>query len=242
MASNCLGAIPPSGEQLERNEPSVTTIPCTGNKVNAIRSAELASRHSHGEAHNTIALPAQGEWSAAGGGPQMIGEGRPGSSSDVNQGTTTGDERASRGQSVRRSAEASNDRGAKGRRKAVLGAGWRPSRKGRHRAARLSVLARWQTAWLKPACQQWAAHDWVSRSAKTVRLACSLQKSGNHRLSQPNDDCRPESRMRENRPSGLGGRRSASRSSYPHYRASLRDNAWPIRSLVKLRCAPAPWV
>jgi hypothetical protein len=44
-----------------------------------------------------------------------------GSSNDVNQGTTVeGNQRVRRGQSVRSSEEASNDRGAKGRRKVVL--------------------------------------------------------------------------------------------------------------------------
>ena len=114
IESNRVGAITPGGEQLEMNEQSVTTIPCRGNKVNSIRSVGLASRHSYGEAHNEIALPAQREWNAAGGGPQMIGDGMFGSSSDVNQGTTVGGKRADRGQSPRSSKEAGNDRGAKG--------------------------------------------------------------------------------------------------------------------------------
>ena len=47
-----------------------------------------------------------------------------GSSGDVNQGTTVGgDERACRGQSVRSSEEAGNDRGAKGRRNVVVAGG-----------------------------------------------------------------------------------------------------------------------
>jgi hypothetical protein len=59
---------------------------------------------------------------AAGGEPQMVGDGMVGSSGDVNQRTTVGgDERASRGQSVRSSEEAGNDRGKMGRRKVVLG-------------------------------------------------------------------------------------------------------------------------
>ena len=117
IESNRAGAIPPGGEQLEMNEQSITTIPCTGNKVNSIRSVGLASQHSPGEAHNEIALPAQREWNAAGGGPQMIGDGMFGSSSDVNQGTTVGGKRADRGQSPRSSKEAGNDRGAKEGRK-----------------------------------------------------------------------------------------------------------------------------
>jgi len=139
IESNCAGAITPGGEQLEMNEQSVTTIPGRGNKVNSIRSAELASQHSPGEAHNKIRLPAQREWNAAGGGPQMIGDGMFGSSGDVNQGTTVGGERAGRGQSPRSSEEASNDRGAKGGRDVVLGRVGHPSRKGPCSAARLSA-------------------------------------------------------------------------------------------------------
>ena len=57
---------------------------------------------------------------AAGGEPQMVGDRMVGSLSDVNQGTTVdGKERVHRGQSVRSSEEAGNDRGAKGRRKVV---------------------------------------------------------------------------------------------------------------------------
>src|SRR5271169_5199728 len=121
IESNCAGAITPGGEQLEMNEQSVTPSPSMGDKVNSIRSAGLASRHEPGEAHNEIRLPAQREWNATGGGPQMFGDGMFGSSSDVNQGTTTGGERAGRGQSPRSSEEASNDRGAKGGKDVVLG-------------------------------------------------------------------------------------------------------------------------
>ena len=123
------------------NEQSVTTIPGTGNKVNLIRSAGLASRHSHGEALNEIALPALREWIAAGGGPQMIGDGMFGSSSDLNQGTTAGGKRANRGHSARSSEEASNDRGAKGGRDVVSG---HPTHKGPCSAARLSARTRGQ--------------------------------------------------------------------------------------------------
>src|SRR6266496_2049525 len=124
------------------NEQSVTTIPGIGNKVNSIRSAGLASRHSPGEARNKIRLPAQREWIATGGGPQMIGDGMLGSSSDVNQGTTVGGERIDRGQSPRSSKEASNDRGAKEGRDVVLGRSGIPSHKGPCSAARL--IARMQ--------------------------------------------------------------------------------------------------
>ena len=109
-------------------------------------------------------------------------------------------------QSVRSSEETSNDRGAKGRRKAVLGAELRPSREDRHSAVRLCVSVRRKTAWPKCLCWQWAARNWVSGSARIARLACSLRASRNIDLSQPIDGCRLESRMREIRLSGLGGR------------------------------------
>ena len=140
-----------------------------------------------------------------------------GSSGDVNQGTTAGDDdRACRGQSIRGSEEASNDRGAKGCRKAVSGGERRPSHEGRRSAARLSASVRWRTAWPRSFCWQWAARNWVSGSARTTRLACSLRTSRNTSLSQPIGSCRLESRMRVIRLSGLGGRGSAYRSSYPH--------------------------
>ena len=147
----------------------------------------------------------------------MVGDRMVGSSGDVNQGTTTGDDqRAGRGQSVRSSEEAGNDRGAKGRRKAVpRGERW-PSHKGRRSAARLSASVRWKTAWLSLAQWQWAARDWASRVERLGRLACSLRTSRNMSLSQPIGGCRLESRMREIRLSGLGGRGSAMRSSYLH--------------------------
>ena len=69
-----------------------------------------------------------------------------GSSGDVNQGTTAGgDERAGRGQSVRSSWEAGNDRGAKGRRKVVSGPSSDLSHEGSDSAARLCVRTRRKT-------------------------------------------------------------------------------------------------
>ena len=140
-----------------------------------------------------------------------------GSSGDVSQGTTVGDEqRACRGQNVRSSEEVGNDRGAKGRRKVVLGAELRPSREGRRSAGRLSASVWWRTTWPRLVCWQWAARNWVSGSVGTARLVCSLRTSRNKCLSQPIGGCRLESRMREICLSGLGGRGSALRSSYPH--------------------------
>ena len=123
------------------------------------------------------------------------------------------------------SVEASNDRGAKGGRKAVLAVELRPAHKGRHSAARLGVSGRWKTAWSRWACWQWAARDWVSESVRIARLVCSLRTSRNIDLSQPIGGCRPESRMREIRPSGLGGRGSVMRSSYPHVRLRRRQRS-----------------
>jgi hypothetical protein len=215
--SSCIGAIPPGGEQLEVNHPSVTASARRGgqSELDSVGgSGELASA---GRSPNKIERPALREWNASGREPPMVGDRMVGSSGDVNQGTTAGDdERACRGQSVRSSAEASNDRGAKGRRKAVLGAELRPSHEGRHSAVRLCVSARRKTAWPRLVCRQWAARHRVSGSARTARLACFLRTSRNTRLSQPIDGCRLESRMREIRLSGLGGRGSALRSSYPH--------------------------
>ena len=166
---------------------------------------------------NKIVRPALREWNASGREPWMVGDRMVGSSGDVNQGTTAGDdERACRGQSVRSSEEASNDRGAKGRRKAVLGDEPRPSREGRRSAARLFASAWRRTAWPTFLCWQWAAHKWVSGSVGIARLKCSIRTSWSIDLSQPIGSCRLESRMREIRPSGLGGRGSALRSSYPH--------------------------
>ena len=89
---------------------------------------------------NKIERPALREWNASGRAPQMVGDGMVGSSGDVNQGTTVGgEERACRGQSVRSSWEAGNDRGARGRRKVVVGPGRGYSHGGSDSAARLSV-------------------------------------------------------------------------------------------------------
>ena len=215
--SNCIGAITPGGEQLEVNHQSVTGTVRRGgqSELDSVGgSGELASAR---RSPNEIVRPALREWNASGREPQMVGDRMVGSSGDVNQGTTVGDDkRACRGQSVRSSDEASNDRGAKGRRKAVPGVELRPSREGRRSAARLCASVWRKTAWPRIVCWQWAARNWVSGSARTARLASSLRTSRNSRLSQPIDGCRLESRMREIRLSGLGGRGSALRSSYPH--------------------------
>jgi hypothetical protein len=160
--SNCIGAIPPGGEQLEVNEQSVTKSP-PGDTVNSIRSAVLASLLGKRRSPNKIVRPALREWNASGRGPQMVGDGMFGRSGDVNQGTTAGGEqRAGRGQSVRSSAEASNDRGAKGRRDVVVAAGRLPSRKGRGSAERLFAAVRGNLAGESGVGCQWAARKRVS--------------------------------------------------------------------------------
>ena len=110
---NCIGAIPPGGKQLKVNEQSVTTSG-SPDTVNSIRSAVLASLRAKRRSPNKIVRPALREWIASGREPPRGGDRMIGSLSDVNQGTTTSGERAGRGQSPRSSAEAGNDRGAKG--------------------------------------------------------------------------------------------------------------------------------
>ena len=118
--SNCTGAIPPGGKQLKVNDQSVTP------GLQAEVHSELDSVGGFGEpasdrrSPNKIVLPALRKWNASGRKPQMVGDRMVGSLSDVNQGTTVdGSQRVRRGQSVRSSEEAGNDRGAKGRRKVV---------------------------------------------------------------------------------------------------------------------------
>ena len=156
--SNCAGAIPPGGKQLELNEQSVTRLD-TQRQVNSIRSAVLASLQAQRRSPNEIVRPALREWIASGREPQMVGDGMFGSSSDVNQGTTAGGERASRGQSPR---------------------------SGMSGAASL--------------------RGWCD-SSKTLS-----------RVPEPvHQDHELESRMRENRLSGLGGGRRPKAVLYPHH-------------------------
>ena len=143
---NCIGAIPPGGEQREANGQSVTPSVRWGGQreLDSVGgSGESASATTKPERHS--AASAEGV-DAAGGEPQMVGDGMAGSSGDVNQGTTVGGaQRACRGQSVRSSWEASNDRGAKGRRNVVLGPSARFSHQGSDSAARLSIRTRRNT-------------------------------------------------------------------------------------------------
>ena len=112
-----------------------------------------------------------------------------GSSGDVNQGTTVGgDERACRGQSVRSSWEAGNDRGAKGRRKVVAGPGRGFSHEGSDSAARLSVRMHRRTGLkLRLGTCQWTALEGVSGWATTARLVRCLRAPRVECLSQSNE-------------------------------------------------------
>ena len=112
--SNCIGAISPGGEQLEVNHQSVTTSVRRGGprELDSVGgSGELASVR---RSPNEIVRSALREWNASDREPSMVGDRMVGRSGDVNQGTTAGGGNGTgRGQSLRSSAEASNDRGAK---------------------------------------------------------------------------------------------------------------------------------
>jgi hypothetical protein len=109
-----------------------------------------------------------------------------GSSGDVNQGTTVGgDKRACRGQSVRSSWEAGNDRGAKGRRNVVVAAGMDPTHKGRRSAARLCASVRRRVVWGPTAGDQWAAWEQVSGAERLARLVRCFRTPCDECLSQP---------------------------------------------------------
>ena len=160
---NCIGAIPPGGEHREENDQAVTPWRSNCHNVNSIRSAVLASLLAKWRSPNEIVLLALREWMASSRKPQMVGDSMVGSQRDVNQGTTVGgDERACRGQSVRSSMEAGNDRGAKGRRKVVGAARLPPSHKGRCSAVRLSASVRGRLAGEQVVGDQWAALEGVS--------------------------------------------------------------------------------
>ena len=139
--------------------------------------------------------------------PQMFGDGMVGSSSDMNQGTTAGGQRTGRGQSPRSSEEAGNDRGAKGGRDVVLKATEYASHKGLGSAARLfRPDAPPIGAWILVDSQQWTACFQVS-GAKACAAGATPPEPGVECQRQSISSHEPESRMRENRPSGLGGGR-----------------------------------
>ena len=201
MESNCAGATPPGGEQLEMNDQSVTP-------VNSIRSAVLASLLSKGEARAIACVQRAKSESRRDENRRRVGDGMTGSSGDVNQGTTAGGPRAGRGQSPRRSEEAGNDRGAKGGRDAVWDVSEDPSPKGPGSAARLCARMRresgpgesWRTDRGPPAQQVSGAQAGAAGATPpTPGVECLSQSIG--------DDHELESWMRENRPSSLGGGR-----------------------------------
>ena len=216
------------------NEQSVTTIPRIGNKVNSIRSAGLASRHSPGEAHNKIALPAQREWNAAGGGPQMIGDGMHGSSRDVNQGTTAGGQRTGRGQSPHSSDEASNDRGAKEGRDVVFGSVVDPSRKGLCSAVRLSAQMQGQNL-LGYRCYPNSEPPGIQVSGAQAYAAGATLLRALSRVPEP-----VYPRPRTGKPDAgeppvrFGWGATEQSVPYPHSRISLRETKAANRS--KLQC------
>ena len=144
--SNCIGAITPGGEQLEVNHQSVTMSVRRGGprELDSVGgSGELASAR---RSPNQRVRSALREWNGSDREPSMVGDRMVGRSGEVNQGTTAGGGNgAGRGQSLRRSAEASNDRGAKGGRNVVLGARRVPSHQGPGSAARLFARMRRNT-------------------------------------------------------------------------------------------------
>ena len=141
---------------------------------------------SEGRSPNKIERPALRQWNASGRAPQMVGDGMAGSSGDVNQGTTVGgDERACRGQSVRSSWEAGNDRGAKGRRNVVVAVGLDPTQKGRRSAARLCASVRRRVVWAQFGGGQWAAWKQVSGAGWLARLVRCFRTPCDECLSQP---------------------------------------------------------
>ncbi len=233
---NCIGAITPGGEQRKENDQAVTPWQSYCHKVNSIRPVLLASVRVQARSPNKIVPPAQREWNAAEGAVQVVGDSMVGSQRDVNQGTTAGgDERACRGQSVRSSEEASNDRGAKGRRNVVVAAGMDPTHKGRRSAVRLFALARWKVVWVQMVGNQWAAHDeWVSRAQACAAgrgplNASPLEPEPAHREPRTGkpDAGNPPVRF------GREGERY-NRSSYPHHTSEV------ISTNVLLSDAPAP--
>ncbi len=135
------------------------------------------------------------------------------SPNDVNQGTTAEGQRLGRGQSPRSSPEAGNDRGAKGGRDVVWIHRQHPSQKGPGSAARLFARTHRNTG---------LGCSWLVRSGSPVKQVSGTQvcaagatppKPGVECLGRSISSHEPESRMRENRPSGLGGgRRNTIRS------------------------------
>jgi hypothetical protein len=218
--SNCAGAISPGGEQLEVNEQSVTRLD-TQRQVNSIRSAVLASLRAKWRSPNEIERPAQREWIASGREPQMVGDGMFGSPCDVNQGTTAGGERAGRGQSPRSSWEAGNDRGAKGDRDMVFDEVGLPSHEGPSSAGRLCARLRRKTGLGKQRRTNSGPPVKQVSGAQACAAGATLLKALSRVPEPVHQGHELESRMRENRLSGLGGGRRLRAVPYPHQSPGL---------------------
>ena len=230
---NCIGATTPGGEQRDENDQAVTPWPSCGHKVNSIRPVVLASLLGQERSPNEIVPPAQREWIAAGGAPQVVGDSMVGSHRDVNQGTTAGgDERACRGQSVRSSEEAGNDRGAKGRRDVVVAAGVDPSQKVRRSAARLCASARWRIAGVQAVGDQWAAREQRVSGAQACAAGRGLLSASPLVPEPAHREPRTGKPDAGNLPVRFGreGERY-NRSSYPHPLLWLRIRAHHVRRI-----------
>ena len=145
-----------------------------------------------------------------------------GSSSDVNQGTTADGQRIGRGQSPRNSEEAGNDRGAKGGRDVVWPDLEQAFHKGPGSAARLFARMRRNTGLECSGFVHSGPPPKEVSGAKACAAGATPPKPGVECLSQSIKRHEPESRMRENRLSGLGGgRRSNPFSIHIHVSESI---------------------
>ena len=185
--------------------------------MNSIRSAVSGEPAEQRPSPNKIVLLALREWIASGREPQMIGDRMVGSSGVVNQGTTAGGDKGfCRGQSVRSSEEAGNDRGAKGGRDVVLGAVGTSAQKGPGSAARLSArMHRKRGPGVRCRPDNGPPENQVSgaqacAAGTTPPKPRSREPEPVHqtpRTGKPDALCGQPHKMRENRPSGLGGGR-----------------------------------
>ena len=87
---NCIGAIPPGGEQPEANHQSGTMAVVKSSRSELDSVGGVGEPASEWRSPNKIVRSALREWNASGRAPLMVGAGMVGSSDDVNQGTTVG--------------------------------------------------------------------------------------------------------------------------------------------------------
>ena len=87
---NCIGAIPPGGEQQEAKDQSVTRGPPEGLQCELDSVRGFDEPDGRGRSPNKIVPSAWREWKASDGEPRMVGDRMVGSLGDVNQGTTVG--------------------------------------------------------------------------------------------------------------------------------------------------------